>query len=643
MRGLDGDDLVEGQSLLIRLQGQIDLLVLALQETQAEPFEPISTKDSYTLDELLSLRGQWRDVEGQQKVPQLRVGELERQATLLQQTRDNLLRQYNSSDKNAPARILLGLQRVSARIEYELTLKHLAVQNNKLKDLANRSELLDQQLEYARARLASGEVDWHVIESQAVEAHSEATAAAEKMSTLLQQMLDVLSADVPKPSLVLLRKQQLTRATVSQSLALVQENLNTARANWYRLHSGTLDFDFDIQASITKSETLIQDTVKQIQLWTATSQTTLISPLPSSGLNARKNVELAHSVAQETLAIITNIEDSSDDLTLVQEILTTDMVDVQSGLKSFWTRLTIASGGVTKGILNLLDFDLFHIGDVPITPGAIITMFLILVFGFGLSWFLRHLLERLKNRRQYANSPAVYTLGRVLHYLIIITAVFAALGTIGLDFTNFALIAGALSVGIGFGLQSIVNNFVSGLILLFEGSLRVGDFIELDSGLRGMVKEINTRATVIRTNDSVDVVVPNSEFVSTRLTNWTLRESMARFRIDFGVAYGSDKETVKSVALEAASEVEFMMLHIPGRAPQVRLLNYGDSTMDFQLLVWVNNAGVRRPGYVRTQFLWILETKLRENGIKIPFPQRDLHLHTDFSDKILPAEDPAQS
>ena len=335
-------------------------------------------------------------------------------------------------------------------------------------------------------------------------------------------------------------------------------------------------------------------------------------------------------MAQETLETINQIEAGIDDLSLVQEILASDTVKTQGGFKSFWTRLTLISDDVGSGFFSVLDFDLFHVGDAPVTPGGIIKMLLIVMFGYLLSWTIRHLLERLQNRRKYAKSSAVYTLGRILHYIIIITSIFAALGTIGLDFTNFALIAGALSVGIGFGLQSIVNNFVSGLILLFEGSLRVGDYIELDNGLRGTVKEINTRATVINTNDSVDMVVPNSEFVTARLTNWTLRDPVGRLRVDFGVAYGSDKDLVKEAALEAASEVDAILQHTPGREAQVRLVKFGDSSLDFQVLVWVSKLGLRRPGRTKAEFMWILETKLNEKGIEIPFPQRDLHLRSGF-------------
>ena len=194
---------------------------------------------------------------------------------------------------------------------------------------------------------------------------------------------------------------------------------------------------------------------------------------------------------------------------------------------------------------KIAGFKLFYIGETPVTPGSLGKFVLILVFGFLLSWFIRRLLLRIQRRReQIAESSSFYTLGRILHYLIMTIAVVAAFTSLGLDTGSLALIAGALSIGIGFGLQSIVSNVLSGLILLFEGSLRVGDFIELDSGVTGVVKEISTRYTRINTNDNVDVVVPNSELVSLKLTNWTLREPIVRIRIPFGVAYGTDKELV---------------------------------------------------------------------------------------------------
>jgi small-conductance mechanosensitive channel len=282
--------------------------------------------------------------------------------------------------------------------------------------------------------------------------------------------------------------------------------------------------------------------------------------------------------------------------------------------------------------MGLGDVTLFSVGEAPVTGGDILWALIILIIALLLSRGVRHTINRVGRSESAGRQASLYTVGRLTHYAIIISALFIALTSIGLDFSNLALIAGALGVGIGFGLQSIVSNFVSGLMILFEQSLRVGDYIELDTGLTGTVKAINVRSTLINTNDNIDIVVPNSEFVTTRLTNWTLGERILRIRIPFGVAYGSDKELVRKAAIEAAEGVQYTLTHMRGREPDVWLVDFGDSSLDFLLLVWVNLQGARRPTRSRAAYLWALETKLAEYGIEIPFPQRDLNLRRGWSD-----------
>jgi potassium efflux system protein len=631
---LDGAELVTANNLLHSIGGQFDLLLAARQSQEPEQFAPIATRDTYTLDELLELRSQWRDVKKGQRVPQLRLEELESQADLLVKRRDALISQYNATDVNTPARILLGLNRVIATLEIELTEAQSQSLKARLASLESQYELLDQRLRFAVQNLRLDEVDWPVLDEKVAAARERVTELADKLSEVQRQLFTVMSNPEARPSLEILRKQQFTRSAAELALARLQALKLEALSTWLRLRSETLDFDFDIQGAMEQREAFVKETAGQVEVWTTASQTTILSPAPAGDLNSTKNIELAHAAAQDTLALIDEINDVIDDLGILDEALTKAQVGMQQGLQSVWTRFTVMLEDARYAVSRYLDVTLFHVGDAPVTFGSIIKMLVILALGLLLSWFIRHLLDRLKDRRQFAKSPAVYTLGRLLHYIIILVAVLAAFGSIGLDFRNFALIAGALSVGIGFGLQSIVNNFVSGLILLFEGSLRVGDYVELEKGVRGVVKEINTRATVINTNDSIDMVVPNSNFVTSLLTNWTLREPLARFRIEFGVAYGSDKEKVKAAALEAAAKVDFVVQHMPGRKPEVWLTHFGDSALVFQLLVWVSKAGVRRPERVRCAILWELETQLAEHGITIPFPQRDLHLRSGFTREL---------
>ncbi len=241
---------------------------------------------------------------------------------------------------------------------------------------------------------------------------------------------------------------------------------------------------------------------------------------------------------------------------------------------------------------------------------------------------LKRMLRRYAQRNPQVDQSTFYTVERLLHYLLLVIGLLWALDVAGIPMAKMTVFAGALGVGLGFGLQAIFNNFVSGLILLFDRSLKVGDFVELASGVHGHVREIRIRATLISTNDDIDILVPNSEFVTGRVVNWTLREVARRQKIPFGVAYGTDKELVKKAALEAAAAVPFTLTLDGPRAPQVWLVGFGDSSLDFQLVVWLNAEATRRVGAITAAYYWALHSAFEKYAIELPFPQRDLHVRS---------------
>ncbi|MCW8806788.1 MAG: mechanosensitive ion channel [Rhodanobacter sp.] len=300
-----------------------------------------------------------------------------------------------------------------------------------------------------------------------------------------------------------------------------------------------------------------------------------------------------------------------------------------SSLGSAATALAPTAPAVVKrGIEQVGDWlDMgFKFGGVDVTIGSVLGALLLLVIFLQLSAVLKRLLRRYVQRNANVNQSTVYTVERLVHYLLLTIGVLWALSVAGIPMAKMSLFAGALGVGLGFGLQAIFNNFVSGLILLFERSLKVGDFVELASGVHGNVRDIYIRSTRITTNDDIDILVPNSEFVNGRVVNWTLREVARRLKIPFGVAYGTDKELVKKAGLEAAAAVPFTLSLDGPRGPQVWLTGFGDSSLDFQLVVWLNADATRRPGAVTAAYYWALHTALEKYDIEIPFPQRDLHV-----------------
>lgn len=221
-----------------------------------------------------------------------------------------------------------------------------------------------------------------------------------------------------------------------------------------------------------------------------------------------------------------------------------------------------------------------------------------------------------------------YAVGRLARYAIWTVGVIVALQFAGLDLSSFALIGGAVGVGIGVGLQNIVGNFFSGIILLIERSLKVGDFVDLQSGVRGRVREIALRFTRVTTNDQVDVLVPNSEFVNGRVTNWTFDDANRRVRVAFGVAYGSDKELVREAGLAAAARVDGILNADRRRMAEVWLVGLGDSSLNFELVVWVDRKRLMSPARTQASLRWALHDEIRARGIEIPFPQRDLNLRS---------------
>ncbi len=233
-----------------------------------------------------------------------------------------------------------------------------------------------------------------------------------------------------------------------------------------------------------------------------------------------------------------------------------------------------APDAIRQGAAQVGDWLTFSrtIGGVKFDLGSILGAILLLLGFLVATAILRRMLRRYGERNQNVNQSTLYTVERLLHYLLLVIGLLWALAVAGIPMAKMTVFAGALGVGLGFGLQAIFNNFVSGVILLFDRSLKVGDFVELASGVHGHVREIRIRATLISTNDDIDILVPNSEFVTGRVVNWTLREAARRQKIPFGVAYGTDKELVKKAALEAAAAVPFTLTLEGPRAPQVWLV-----------------------------------------------------------------------
>jgi len=283
---------------------------------------------------------------------------------------------------------------------------------------------------------------------------------------------------------------------------------------------------------------------------------------------------------------------------------------------------------VTKKAVDIINYPIFTVGGRTITPLNFAMFILVLILGWIIGIYYKKMIYRLKNKKNISYSTATL-LANMGYYTILTFSFLTALKVVGLDLSSLAIIAGALSVGIGFGLQNIVSNFVSGIILMFERSIKVGDYIQIDQDTRGEVIDISMRSTIIRTNDNINLIIPNQSFIQNNVINWTLGDDIVRFRVPFGVAYGSDIDEVEHVILNAIekSSLPYIKKHyMLNTEPMVVFMEMGESSLNFELFIWVKGEYARRPRRTRSAFLKVIYKALNDAGINIPFPQQDLHI-----------------
>ena len=270
---------------------------------------------------------------------------------------------------------------------------------------------------------------------------------------------------------------------------------------------------------------------------------------------------------------------------------------------------------------------LFSINGTPVDSFGLLNFLMIMFVGWVLTRLFRHAVLKVTQRSSKGMQPSsIATLSRIVSVFFLGIALLVGFSSLGIDVTKLALVASALSIGIGFGLQNIINNFVSGIILLFERSMKVGDYIEMDDGTVGEVREINIRSTVITTNNNIDIIVPNSIFVNNSVTNWTMTDGNLRIKLPFSVAYGCDKELLREVIFEAVLKQPYTLNIIDKHYPQLRLSSFGDNALNFDLVVWIKPGWSKRPGRVKAAYNWVIDDVLREHHFEIPFPQRDIHV-----------------
>jgi small-conductance mechanosensitive channel len=279
-------------------------------------------------------------------------------------------------------------------------------------------------------------------------------------------------------------------------------------------------------------------------------------------------------------------------------------------LTAMWERLN-----------DIWTFPLIKLADGAVEVGQLVMVLLVLVVGY----FASRLVERFIMRRlggTHLKPDAVYALQRIAFYVLLLIVAMTAMSLLRIPLTAFAFVSGAIAIGVGFGAQNIINNFISGWILMWEQPVRIDDFVEIDSSA-GVVERIGNRSTRIRRVDGVHMLVPNSQMLERTVINWTLIDRRIRSVVRVGVAYGSPLRTVAGLISQAIEDVPDIL---KDPEPVIVLEDFGDNALVFDAFFWADLSNQRQQRQIRSDVRFRIEELFQENGIVIAFPQRDVHL-----------------
>ena len=569
----------------------------------------VTVKESYAFKDFLGLVRQLSELELMLATTfhQLRIEKANLQSD--QSYVDGRLAAYLGSSKSDPERLQRGLKIMVRRVSIAIDKRKIAELETEKEQRSRTIKAMQEELAIARERIDPTTIDLSRLQKELQTIQNRLSQYQENLIHVQAEVSNRLNFFSNEEILNQTLKRALVEAELSEAklkLMLGQVILHPEKRSVKELY---------LQLALLEDERVLLN--KELRDWKSAADLYYELSLTHG---SQKVVELTQNIGMTIQKVEQQHRLNSFLFQQCSDMIHLHYSTFSDRLAEFWESFAFR----WKQYSAWAHKSMFKIGQTPITFFGLIKTVILIFIAYFVAKFVRFWINTMGRKQSRIKQAAIYSLGRISYYVIYIIGILLAISSIGLDFTAFAVIAGALSVGIGFGLQSIVNNFVSGIILLIEKKLRVGDLIQLETGEFGRVIEVNVRTTLVRTFDNLEILVPNADFVSKKFTNWTLTDRIRRVRIPFSVAYGTDKALVKKAALAAAQNIE---ITIKDKQPQVWLSKFGDSGLDFELVVWVNESICKAPpmGTV-AWYTWELDTALSEHGIEIPYPIQEIRI-----------------
>lgn len=605
-----------------------------LNKTIPSPPQATPFSNEYSIDDVvelyqtiskLSIELKNEEVELDDKRLQLQNGR-----ELLEKTKGT----YAKADSRSEAKLLSGLEIINLRSNIEVLLQSIEFLDKAIQARKEGIKHLQDELNYATKKISSSDLDIFLYAKKAKtneETLNETITKVKQMQSLETAALSKAvggEKDENYQKLVQETDQEEIKEAIAYNqylFALLQFHLASLTQNPEEVDTYELELNIDSwKKNLFSYQTKITEWKNQSERQLQITGQLLSKDEKEEQLNVNQQQIL--ELAQQNLVFIQRLENEFSSTKFLLNLLDAKLSELVGGGRRY---LQYAGELFKRGYNNTIYWltrELYTVGKNRVTVLSVLEFFVIIIVTVWLSRIILATLTRFAHQRKGIKKSLVYRVTRLFYYLLLAIGIIVALSALGFDFSNLVLIASALGVGIGFGLQSIFNNFISGLIILFESHLKVGDYIELESGLKGEIREINVRSTLITDNDGIDVLVPNAEIISNKVLNWTLKVPYRRFHIPFTVAYGSDKDLIAKIVVEAAKKVPHTLHKLGIPEPMVRLDKLGESGLQFELVVWVTEKYTKRTRRTRSDYLWAIESTLTKHEISIPYPQRDIHI-----------------
>ena len=549
--------------------------------------------ETYSLSDLLLTRSRLRNVNNFLQTLDLQLDKLHKTQSNLRERLDFLLLEYNTQPQASVERLQLGLTILETRFSLEGTKKQQILLQKQRSAAEENLIKLDAEQQLAKKRL-------HTDETMLNDVNDRLALLKEKEIETTQQLLET-DKELPllnrQIQLQILRGRQLLEK-IKRAFVI---NIDPKKAEGFlrslqQIYHSLGDFHDNAQTYATQLGSLSEEQLLLIQ-----------------SVNEKLDF----------------LEKQKEDTELALELLQEHTNALLPGNKRWLASFVRPMRDFVTEVSNLLFLPLFRVNEQAITLWVLLRAIVIVCSSIVIGRMLLRWLKTIRRLRQGIGRDNLYIISRIAYYAIQFAGILIAFYSLGFSMTNFLIIGGALGVGIGLGLQAIVNNFFSGLVVLFSKILKLGDVVETKDGLKGVVRAINMQNIHIHTFDGKDIVLPNADLVTKRLVNWTMADPYVRLHIPFDVAYGSDQEKVDKIVTALASKIEYSITNPQlSPPPKVWLKELGASAIHLELAVWVNVRQFSSRGDMRTEYLRAIEKELLTNDIEIPNPQNDIHIRT---------------